>query len=399
MLFKRLFSTFPKSLANNYNPLPISIIRGKDCYLWDKNDKKYLDLLAGYAVLNQGHCHPLLVETMIKECQKLTSPSRMVMTQNLEEWADFITNKFNYEKVLPMNTGSEAIDTVLKISRKYAFQKFNNRNPKIIVKKGNYHGRTIGATSLSDNINYKYGFEPLNNNIISIDFNDSNQLLDTIQKYDNSISAILYEPIQGEGGTNIISDSFYDTLKNIKSKYPHILLISDEIQCGLGRTGCMKTSDYSNLIPDILVLGKALSGGFIPMSCVLSSENIMSVMNGGIHGSTFGGNPLGCAISVNAIKIIQDECIDNVEKISNYLINYLSNILSEFDCVKEIRGMGLMIAIEFTDDYNLDKLRFKLLEDGIIIATSRGNCLRITPPLTITNFEIDDFIQKFYKAI
>lgn len=384
---KRLFS----KLANNYSSLPVHIVKGKDIFLWDIHGKKYVDLLAGYSAVNQGHCHPSIVKELITQSQKLTLSSRVVNTNKLYEWSDYITNTFRYDKVLAMNSGAEAVETSMKLARKYGRTVLNIKRPFIICLTGNFHGRTLGAVSLSDYESYKSGFGPFIDDIMTVRMNDSQHLCDVFEKYGNSISAILYEPIQGEGGIMPMKKEFIESLKIIKKKYNHILLMADEIQCGLGRTGYLTTSEMFHMKPDVLILGKALSGGLLPMSCILSNKEVMKVFTPGTHGSTFGGNPLACAVSKEAVKIIQKQCIPNVNKVKYTMEDSLSALHRTY--IKDIRGIGLFWGIQFHETYPLESLRLRMLDKGYITCTSRNNTLRITPPLTISNNEIKKAID------
>jgi len=364
-------------IANNYSPLPVSIVRGRDVFLWDVNNKRYVDLLAGYSAVNQGHCHPRLVKIMKEQCQKLTLTSRVVSNENLNIWSEHITNIFKYDKVLAMNSGAEAVETAMKLARRFGSIKY--KEPKIICLTGNFHGRTLGTISLSDYENYKKGFGPLLNNIIQVKMNCPLSLYNAIEKY-NDTCAIIYEPIQGEGGINPISPGFYESIYQVKKNKPDILLIADEIQSGLGRCGDLTAGSIlcNKIKPDVLILGKALSGGMIPMSCILANKDHMDVFNPGSHGSTFGGNPLACAISIEAINIIQEECIPNVrnnQSLIQIFLNTINNV--------SIRGLGMFWGIQFDEKYNLEDLRLRLLNKGYITCTSRNNTLRLTPPLTI----------------
>lgn len=384
---KRFFS----KLANNYSSLPVQIVKGKDIFLWDIHGKKYVDLLAGYSAVNQGHCHPSIVKKLIKQSRELTLSSRVVNTDKLYEWSDYITNKFCYDKVLAMNSGAEAVETSIKLARKYGRTVSNIKRPFIVCLTGNFHGRTLGAVSLSDYESYKNGFGPFIDDVITIRMNDSHHLVDIFQKYGNSISAILYEPIQGEGGIMPMKKDFIDSLKTIKQQYKHVLLMADEIQCGLGRTGYLTTSEMFDMKPDVLILGKALSGGLLPMSCILTNKEIMQVFTPGTHGSTFGGNPLACAVSKEAVKIIQKQCMPNVNKVKYAMEDALSNLSKTY--IKEIRGVGLFWGVQFHETYQLDPLRLRMLDKGYITCTSRNNTLRITPPLTISINEIKKAID------
>ena len=366
-------------IANNYSPLPVNIIKGKDVFLWDIYKKKYVDLLAGYSAVNQGHCHSKLVSIMQKQCQNLTLTSRVVKNENLIKWSEYITNLFGYDKVLAMNSGAEAVETAMKLARRYGSHIY--KNPKIICLTGNFHGRTIGTTSLSDYEPYKKGFGPFLPNIIQVKMNDQYDLYSAFDK-NKDISAILYEPIQGEGGINPISPEFFDAMYEVKKANPKILLMADEIQSGLGRVGGLTSQSvlYNKIKPDVLILGKALSGGMLPMSCILANNEHMDVFNPGSHGSTFGGNPLACSISVEALKIIQKECIPNVKNQQDFVRESLNSLPN----VKNIRGNGMFWGIEFYENYDLNKLRLRLLDQGYITCTSRNNTLRFSPPLTIS---------------
>lgn len=389
-MIRRLYT----SIANNYSSLPVNIIKGKDIYLWDIQHKKYIDLLAGYSAVNQGHCHSKLVSIMQKQCNTLTLTSRVVMNENLIKWSDHITKLFNYDKVLAMNSGAEAVETALKLARRYGHQVMNipDNKAKIVCLSGNFHGRTIGAISLSDYTNYKKGFGSLLDNILTVKMNDTNSLFQVFENNANEISAILYEPIQGEGGIIPISNDFFNALYQIKQTYPNILLMADEIQSGLGRSGNWTAGQvlFPKIKPDVLILGKALSGGMIPMSCVLANNNNMNVFDSGSHGSTFGGNPLACAISIEALNIIDAECMDYIKKKEQIMSVFLNKMLIDNpDKIVDVRGCGMFWGIQFKQNYNIDKLRHLLLDLGYITCTARNNTLRITPPLTITYKQIE----------
>ena len=389
-------------IANNYNPLPVNIVRGKDVFLWDSHGRKYVDLLAGYSAVNQGHCHPKLVSTIKSQCKKITLTSRVVSNDNLYKWSSYITNLFGYDKVLAMNSGAEAVETAIKLARRVGYT-YNYNNPKIICLTGNFHGRTLGTISLSDYDSYKKDFGPLLNNIIQVKMNDPLSLYNAIER-NSDVCAILYEPIQGEGGINPISAEFFNALYQVKNTNKHILLMADEIQSGLGRSGGLTAGNvlYNKIKPDVLILGKALSGGMIPMSCILANNEHMDVFNPGSHGSTFGGNPLACAVSIEALKIIQNECIPNVKIQQKYISNFLHS-LSGFGggsgSVTAIRGHGMFWGIQLNERYIVNDLQLRLLEKGYITCTSRNNTLRITPPLTIKKDTLETTFQNIKETI
>jgi len=390
---------FLSNLANNYSPLPVNIVKGKDIFLWDRSGKRYVDLLAGYSAVNQGHCHPKIVSAIHKQSSKLTLTSRVVSCEPLYQWSEYITDKFKYDKVLAMNSGAEAVETAIKLSRKYGHEVLNLSKPYIVCLTGNFHGRTYGSLSLSDYPSYKKNFGPFVNNIIYVEMNHAPSLRTAFEKCGSNISAILYEPLQGEGGVIPMSPEFISTLEQLKKEYPKVLFMADEIQCGLGRVGSLIASNkiFNNLKPDVLILAKALSGGMMPMSCILADKHIMNVFTSGTHGSTYGGNPLACAVSIEALKIIEQECIPNVNLIENNTKTLLNNIYKPQ--VKEIRGMGLFWGIQFHTDYDLEALRIRMLNNGYITCTSRNNTLRITPPLTISIYDISRAITKLNKLI
>jgi ornithine--oxo-acid transaminase len=390
-MIKRTFSR----IASNYASLPVEIVKGRDIFLYDKNGKKYVDMLAGYSAVNQGHCHPSIIAKLIEQSNILTLSSRVVSNNKLYEWSDYITTAFKYDKVLAMNSGAEAVETAIKLARRYGNHILKLHHPHIVCLTGNFHGRTLGTVSLSDYESYKNGFGPFIDNIITVKMNDTNDL-ENVFSNTPSICAVIYEPIQGEGGVVPMTKEFIESLQKIKQKYNHVLLIADEIQSGLGRTGHMTASSMYGLTPDVLILGKALSGGVLPMSCILANEKIMNVFTPGSHGSTFGGNPLACAISMEAIEVIKNECIPNVIRMNDCMKTLCTLTNSN---IKEIRGVGMFYGIQFNKSYPLEELRINLLEKGYITCTSRNNTLRITPPLTIHRSKMYKFISVLTSAI
>jgi ornithine--oxo-acid transaminase len=287
-----------------------------------------------------------------------------------------------------MNSGAEAVETAMKLARRYGSLYHNN--PKIICLTGNFHGRTLGTISLSDYESYKKGFGPLLKNIIPVKTNDPLSLYSAVEK-NNNVCAILYEPIQGEGGINPISRDFFDAMREVKGANPRILLMADEIQSGLGRAGGLTAQSvlYNKIKPDVVILGKALSGGMIPMSCILANDEHMDVFNAGSHGSTFGGNPLACAVSVEALKIIQDECIPNVRNQQQYMKDFLNLLASP----KVVRGRGMFWGVQMDEKYDLRNLQLRLLKAGFITCSSRNNTLRLTPPLTIKRAVLEESLE------
>lgn len=386
------------TIASNYDPLPVQIVKANDIFLWDHTNKQYVDLLAGYSAVNQGHCHPEIVKSLIQQSNRLTLSSRVVQTDQLTDWSNFITSLFGYDKVLAMNSGAEAVETALKLARKYGRTILGIPHPYIVCLSGNFHGRTLGTISLSDYAPYRNQFGPFIEDIITVPMNDERHLTSVFKRYGSSISAILYESVQGEGGVVPMSPNFIETLRTIKQKYPHVLLMADEIQSGLGRTGALTTGELFNLPPDVLILGKALSGGMLPMSCILANQRQMNVFTPGSHGSTFGGNPLACAVSKTSLKVIQTQCLENVHRVSPFLETSLFELRGH-RTIRDIRGLGMFWGIEFDSDYPIETLRLKMLDRGYVTCTSRRNTLRITPPLTITLKEIRKAISTLKQCI
>lgn len=390
MIIRRFFS----NLANNYATLNIDIVRGRDIHLWDKYGTRYIDMMAAFSTVNQGHCHPKIIDATKKQLDELTVVSRTVRNNILEKWATTITNRFDYSSVLPMSSGSEAVEVAIKLSRKHGIENMSIRNPHLCVLTGNYHGKTIGAISLSDNEVYRNGFGPFVENVVKVQINNLNSLYAAFDYYGNQISAILYEPIQGEGGIVPISEEFMLEMNKIRMEHPGLLLIADEIQSGLGRSGGWTAGEivFPNIRkPDVLLLGKSLTGGVVPMSCVLGDRNVMDVFLPGSHGSTYGGNPLAAAASISAMEVLEMECMGKSIVNSKILEDGLRRIIS--DTEHQLRGSGMFWGIEFRDGVLAENIRQQLLLKRYITMTARNNVLRITPPLTISAFEIEKFLE------
>ena len=382
-------------LATNYSSLPVTIVRAKDIFMWDTQYKLYVDLLAGYSAVNQGHCHPRIINALTKQAGLVTLTSRVVQSTALFKWADYITTKFKYDKVLSMNSGAEAVETALKLARKYGHA-YNRSH--IVCLNGNFHGRTLGTVSLSDYEPYRIGFGPFIDRILHVKMNDVSSLQQVFARHGSTISAVLYEPVQGEGGVMPMTNEFIEAMRTLKSKNPDVLFMADEIQSGLGRTGQLTTSaDHFNFRPDVLILGKALSGGVLPMSCILADKEIMKVFTPGTHGSTFGGNPLACAVSMEAVDVLEKECIPNVTALSPLMKEMLHQLPRKY--ITDIRGMGMFWGIQFHKDYDVEALRLRMLKAGYITCVSRNNTLRITPPLTISYVELEMAMERLEKEI
>ena len=382
-------------LASNYSSLPVTIVKAKNIFMWDNHYKLYVDLLSGYSAVNQGHCHPRIINALTKQAELVTLTSRVVQSASLLKWADYMTTTFKYDKVLAMNSGAEAVETALKLARKYGVTR--NRT-HIVCLNGNFHGRTLGTVSLSDYQPYRAGFGPFLNNIIHVEMNNVEHLRNTFEQHGSTISAVLYEPVQGEGGVVPMTTEFIEAMQSLKKVHPDVLFMADEIQSGLGRTGQLTTSsDHFHFKPDVLILGKALSGGILPMSCVLANKDAMSVFTPGTHGSTFGGNPLACAVSMEAVDVIEKECIPNVHHVSPILKKMLHDLPRTY--ISDIRGVGMFWGIQFKKEYDVEALRLRMLDAGYITCTSRNNTLRITPPLIISHIDLKLAITQLEKEI
>ena len=384
--------------AKNYNPLNVCIKRGKGIYLTDVNNKKYFDFLSGYSAINQGHCHPRLVKTICEQSQNLTLTSRAFYNNKLGELCEYLCNILDYEKFLPMNTGVEAGETAIKLARKWAYEVKNipkNKGINLFCK-NNFWGRTITALSSSNDEKCYKNFGPYTRGLDLIEYNNIEKL-ETMLSNNPNIVSLMLEPIQGEAGIIIPDDNYLRKVRDLCDKY-NILLIFDEVQTGLGRTGKLLACDYEMVKPDILILGKSLSGGFYPASGILSNSNIMSLFKPGEHGSTYGGNPLACSLMMEAVKIIQDEkLVENSYKMGEYFRKELKNM--DLKEVIEIRGKGLFNAIEFNDSIKASKSLDKLMNNGLLTQITHNKIIRLCPPLIINKDEIDKSLDIIGKSL
>jgi ornithine--oxo-acid transaminase len=402
----RFFSSFiSRELeygAHNYKPLPVVLKKGKGVHVWDVDNKKYIDFLSAYSAVNQGHCHPRLVKVMKEQASNLTLTSRAFYNDKLGEYQEFMCKTFGYDKLLPMNTGVEASETAVKLARKWAYEVKGIQKNKAIVlfPKGNFWGRSIGAVSASSDPSSYSNFGPYVPNFKKIKYNDDLEL-EYIFHSNPNIAAYMMEPIQGEAGVIIPHHGYLKKVRDLCNKY-NVLMICDEIQTGLGRTGRMLASDYEDVKPDILVLGKALSGGMMPVSAVLSSNEIMLTIKPGQHGSTYGGNPLGSALAMEAIKIIIDEELVANSFVSGCMLRHkLEDLRKKYPIIKQVRGKGLMNAIEIDETYNMpaDGICYKLLKNGLLAKTTHGNIIRLSPPLVIKEKQINEAVEIIEKSL
>mgnify|MGYP006148327419 CR=1 FL=1 len=395
---KRLIQKELKHAANNYNILNVCIKRGSGVYLTDVNDKTYLDFISAYSAVNQGHCHPRLIRAMNDQSRKLTLTSRALPNNVLGDFAETLCKTFNYDKVLPMNTGVEGGESAIKLARMWGYKKKGvptNQAVNLFCN-NNFWGRTLAASSTSDDPVCYNNVGPFMNGFDNIRFNSVLALKQQLEENPNIVS-IMLEPIQGEAGIIIPDNDYLGKVKALCTKH-NVLMIADEVQTGLGRTGKMLACDYENVRPDILILGKALSGGMMPISAVLANNNIMEVMTPGTHGSTFGGNPLASAIGMEAIQIIKDEnLVDNSYQMGKLFRNTVNSF--DIDVLFECRGKGLLNAIEFENKITANKVSHYLQVNGLLAKTTQNNVLRLSPPLTITKREMDHALDIIYNSI
>lgn len=374
--------------AHNYHPLPVVLNRGKGVHVWDVDNKQYYDFLSGYSAVNQGHCHPKIIEALIEQSQKLTLTSRAFHSDLLGEYAKYITAYFGYDKVLPVNTGVEAVETGIKLCRKWAYEVkgIAEGKAKIIVCEGNFHGRTSSVISFSTDPTAKKNFGPYMPGFEAIPFNDIDAL--TLALTDKNVAGFLLEPIQGEAGVFVPDDGYLAKAKNLCEK-ANVLFIADEIQTGLARTGKMLACDHENVRPDILLLGKALSGGVLPVSAVLCDDEIMMTIKPGEHGSTYGGNPLACKVAMTALQVLKEEQMaENADAMGDLLRSELNKLQSPY--ISIVRGKGLLNAIVI-EHHNKDaawELCLQLKENGLLAKPTHGDKIRFAPPLVITSEQL-----------
>jgi ornithine--oxo-acid transaminase len=385
--------------AHNYHPLPVVLSRGEGVFLWDVEGKRYYDFLSGYSAVNQGHCHPRIVKALIDQAQKLTLTSRAFHSDRLAEFTRFITRYFNYDRVLPMNTGVEAVETAIKLARHWAYRvkKIPDQQAKVIVCDNNFHGRTSTVISFSSDPAAYQHFGPYMPGFIRIPFNDLEALQNALS--DPTVAGFLVEPIQGEAGVVVPEEGYLSAAYSLCQK-ANVLFIADEIQTGLCRTGKLLACEHEDVHPDILVLGKALSGGLLPVSVVLSNNEIMLTIKPGEHGSTYGGNPLACAVTMEALKVLEDENLaQRSEEMGDYFRKGLESLRSPF--IKTVRGKGLLnaIVIDHKDKEAAWKVCVRLMELGLLAKPTQGDRIRLAPPLVITKEQTDECISMVKNAL
>ena len=399
---KSLMNLEDKYGAHNYHPLPVVLDRGEGVFVWDCEGNKYFDFLSAYSAVNQGHCHPTIINALIEQSKRLTLTSRAFYNSKLGEYEKFMCDLFGYDKVLPMNTGVEGGETANKLARKWGYLKkgIEENEARIIFAKGNFWGRTLAAISSSDDpVSYK-GFGPYMPGYDLIPYNDLNAL--EVELKDPNVAAFMVEPIQGEAGVVVPDEGYLEGVRKLCDKY-NVLFIADEVQTGIARTGKMLATDYENAKPDILILGKALSGGVFPVSAVFANDEVMLCIQPGEHGSTFGGNPLACAVAQAALEVVVDEKLaDRAYDLGNYFRDKMNEFIATSELVTLVRGKGLLNAIVINDEPSSSTawdLCVKMKENGLLAKPTHGNIIRFAPPLVITKEQLDSCIDIITKTI
>ncbi|MDR6967197.1 ornithine--oxo-acid transaminase [Flavobacterium arsenatis] len=383
--------------AHNYHPLPVVLSRGEGVYVWDVEGKKYYDFLSAYSAVNQGHCHPKIVNAMISQAQTLTLTSRAFFNDQLGPYEKYITETFGFDKVLPMNTGAEAVETALKLCRKWAYEVkgVEEHEAQIIVCEGNFHGRTTTIISFSNDENARKNFGPYTAGFIKIAYDDLDALEEALSSTKN-IAGFLVEPIQGEAGVYVPSEGYLAKAKALCEKH-NALFIADEVQTGIARTGKLLAVHHENVQPDILILGKAISGGVYPVSAVLANDSIMNVIKPGQHGSTFGGNPVAAAVAVAALEVVKDEKLaENAENLGKIFREKIGQFVEKSNIATLVRGKGLLNAIVINDTEESDtawNICMRLRDNGLLAKPTHGNIIRFAPPLVMNEEQLLDCVS------
>ncbi|MET3537392.1 ornithine--oxo-acid transaminase [Chryseobacterium limigenitum] len=390
--------------AHNYHPLPVVLDRGEGVFVWDVEGKKYYDFLSAYSAVNQGHSHPKIVEALVNQAKKLALTSRAFYNSNLGEYEKKITTLFGFDKVLPMNSGAEAVETAVKLARKWSYEVkgISENAAKIIVCENNFHGRTTTIVSFSNDPDANQNYGPFTPGFIKIPYNDIKALEEILTQDAQNIAAFLVEPIQGEAGVYVPDENFLKDASELCKKY-NVLFIADEVQTGIARTGRLIACHHEDVQPDILILGKALSGGMYPVSAVLANNEIMNVIKPGQHGSTFGGNPIACAVAVAALDVVADEKLsERAEELGQLFRNEIEKLIEKSDLITKVRGKGLLNAILINDTPDSStawNLCLQLKENGLLAKPTHGNIIRLAPPLVITEEQLLDCVRIIEKTI
>lgn len=389
--------------AHNYHPLPVVLAKGEGVHVWDVEGKRYYDFLSAYSAVNQGHCHPKIVQTLKEQADTLTLTSRAFFNDVLGPYEQFITAYFGYDKVLPMNTGAEAVETALKICRKWGYEKkgIDENQGKIIVFDQNFHGRTTTIISFSSDETARKNFGPYTPGFIMVEYNNLDAVKEVFEQH-SDVVGVLIEPIQGEAGVMVPDEGYLTGIADLCKQY-EALFIADEIQTGIGRTGDLLAVDSEHLKPDMVLLGKAISGGVYPVSAVLADNEVMSVITPGTHGSTFGGNPLGAKVAMAALEVIKEEKLtENAKALGEIFRSRMNEMIAKTNLVSLVRGRGLLNAIVINDSPESDtawNICVKLSENGLLAKPTHGNIIRFAPPLVMTEEQLHDCCDIIEKTI
>jgi len=389
--------------AHNYHPLPVVLAKGEGVYVWDVEGKKYYDFLSAYSAVNQGHCHPRIVDAMHKQASTLALTSRAFHNDMLGKYEKYASEYFNFDKILPMNTGAEAVETALKICRKWAYEVkgISENAAEIVVCANNFHGRTTTIISFSNDPVARKNFGPYTNGFIKIDY-DSLQQLEDVLSSNSNVAGFLVEPIQGEAGVYVPTEGYLSKAKAICEKY-NVLFIADEVQTGIARTGKLLAVDHEDVRPDILILGKAISGGLYPVSAVLANDAIMKVITPGSHGSTFGGNPVAAAVAMAALDVVKEERLaENANELGILFRAELNKFIETSSICTLVRGKGLLNAIVINDTEDSDtawNICLKLRDNGLLAKPTHGNIIRFAPPLVMTEEQLMDCVDIIIKTL
>lgn len=390
--------------AHNYHPLPVVLEKGEGVYVWDVEGKKYYDFLSAYSAVNQGHSHPKIVDALVNQAKKLALTSRAFYNSNLGEYEKKITTLFGFDKVLPMNSGAEAVETAVKLARKWSYEVkgISENAAKIIVCENNFHGRTTTIVSFSNDPDANQNYGPFTPGFVKIPYNDLAALEEILKNEAQNIAAFLAEPIQGEAGVYVPDEGFLKGASELCKKY-HVLFIADEVQTGIARTGKLIACHHEDVQPDILILGKALSGGMYPVSAVLANDEIMNVIKPGQHGSTFGGNPIACAVAVAALDVVEEEQLsERAEELGQLFRSEIEKLIQKTDLITKVRGKGLLNAIlinDTPDSKTAWNLCLQLKENGLLAKPTHGNIIRLAPPLVITQEQLLDCVKIIEKTV
>lgn len=390
--------------AHNYHPLPVVLEKGEGVFVWDVEGSRYYDFLSAYSAVNQGHSHPKIVEALVEQAKTIALTSRAFHNSKLGEYEKKLTQLFKFDKVLPMNSGAEAVETAVKLARKWSYEVkgISENEAKIIVCENNFHGRTTTIVSFSNDPEASKNYGPYTPGFVKIPYNDLESLAQTLEAGAGNIAAFLVEPIQGEAGVYVPDENYLKGASELCRQH-NVLFIADEVQTGIARTGKLIACHHENVQPDILILGKALSGGMYPVSAVLANDGIMNVIHPGQHGSTFGGNPLACAVAMAALDVVEEENLSQrADELGRVFREELQKVIDQTDIISSVRGKGLLNAILINDTPESDtawNICLKLKENGLLAKPTHGNIIRLAPPLVISEEQIRECVGIIAKTV